>query len=569
MPIIVTGIGGSTTYPDDTNIASIANIQAATAINVTGKGTVVNTTSLAGVSALKYLTVSDGATLIDGGGLATISALSRIEINGGTYENSGQVVDLNLLNNIVVGPSGGSLKISTPSLVGISLSTPISYIDKNGNPTNNPPKNFVVDLPYITYPSLFGTGYVPITVTYNGSTTTIQDDNGLLLQILSDAGVSINTRTIVLDGNPFDLNIGQTKEYKGDKNHPDAVICFLQGSLINTPSGNITVESLNVGDEVIAYVDGVATPRRVTWTGQAHCNVRAHLPDDEAGYPVRILKDAISNGVPFKDMLITAEHCLFFDGKFVPARMLVNGRSIFFDKSITSYDYYHIETEEHSVIMADGMLTESYLDTGNRRTFSQKGKVLSIGRSRNLTWDDAAVPLTVSRETVEPLFRRIEARADKTGIAIHTEAHPLTNESDLHLTTETGAIIRPARQNKDRVMFMIPSDIQSVRIVSNTSRPCDVIGPFVDDRRNLGVLVGEITMFESNRTHTLTAHLHETDLSGWNNVEEGTMRWTAGNALIDLGHRAPGSLGLMAIEIKAAGPYLLDDTLSEKQALQA
>ena len=307
----------------------------------------------------------------------------------------------------------------------------------------------------------------------------------------------------------------------------------------------------------------------MTWTGQAHCNVRPHLPDDHAGYPVRILKDAIADGVPFKDMLITAEHCLFFDGKFVPARMLVNGRSIFFDKSITSYDYYHIETEEHSVIMADGMLTESYLDTGNRRTFSQKGKVLSIGRSRNLTWDDAAVPLTVSRETVEPLFRRIEARADKTGIAIHTEAHPLTNESDLHLTTETGAIIRPARQNKDRVMFMIPSDIQSVRIVSNTSRPCDVIGPFVDDRRNLGVLVGEITMFESNRTHTLTAHLHETDLSGWNNVEEGTMRWTAGNALIDLGHRAPGSLGLMAIEIKAAGPYLLDDTLSEKQALQA
>lgn len=158
------------------------------------------------------------------------------------------------------------------------------------------------------------------------------------------------------------------------------------------PSGTKAVEDLSVGDEIIAYVDGVATPRRVIWAGQAHCTVRPGLPDDQAGYPVRILKDAIADGVPFKDMLITAEHCLFFDGKFVPARMLVNGRSIFFDKSITSYDYYHIETEEHSVIMADGMLTESYLDTGNRRSFSQKGKVLSIGGNRNLTWDDAAVP---------------------------------------------------------------------------------------------------------------------------------------------------------------------------------
>ncbi|WP_035367102.1 Hint domain-containing protein, partial [Acetobacter pasteurianus] len=73
-------------------------------------------------------------------------------------------------------------------------------------------------------------------------------------------------------------------------------------------------------------------------------------------------------------MLITAEHCLFFEGKFVPVRMLVNGVSIFYDKSITSYDYYHVETDQHSVITADGMLTESYLDTGNRRAFRQEGK---------------------------------------------------------------------------------------------------------------------------------------------------------------------------------------------------
>jgi len=351
----------------------------------------------------------------------------------------------------------------------------------------------------------------------------------------------------------------------------DTGACFLAGSMICTPDGDVTVEDIKIGDEVIAFdwQNNQNVTRSVIWTGQAHCNVRAHLPDDEAGWPVRVLKDAIADGVPFKDMLITAEHCLFFEGQFVPARMLVNGRSIFFDKSITSYDYYHIETEAHSVIMADGMLTESYLDTGNRRAFSQKGNVVSIGGSRNLTWDDAAVPLTVSREKVEPLFRKIESRADKAGFAIHTEARPLTNESDLHLTTDTGAIIRPARQNNGRVMFMIPPGVESVRIVSNASRPCDVIGPFVDDRRSLGVLVGEITLFESNRTRTLTDHLHDTQLSGWNNVEEGTMRWTNGNALLPLGKRAPGALALMAIEVKAAGPYALDETISEHQALKA
>lgn len=345
--------------------------------------------------------------------------------------------------------------------------------------------------------------------------------------------------------------------------------CFLSGTFISTPSGHTTVENLSVGDEITAYIDGTEISRHVTWTGQTRCNVRPHLPLDQAGYPVRILKDAISEGVPFKDLLVTAEHCLFFDGKFVPARMLVNGRSIFYDKSITSYDYYHIETEDHSVIMADGMLTESYLDTGNRRSFTQKGSVVSIGGSRNLSWDDAAAPLSVSREAVEPIFRKIEARSEQNSCPIQTKVQPLTHDRDLHLITNTGATIRQIRENNDHVMFMIPTGVESVRIVSNASRPCDVVGPFVDDRRALGVLVGDVRLFEGNRTTSLTAHLQEEKLSGWNNVADGTMRWTDGNALLNLGQRPSGSIALMALKIHAAGPYLLTKTASEQAALQA
>lgn len=345
--------------------------------------------------------------------------------------------------------------------------------------------------------------------------------------------------------------------------------CFLSGSLIQTPSDIVTVEDLSVGDEIIAYVDGVTTPRRVIWTGQAHCVVRSHLPDDEAGYPVRILKDAIADGVPFKDMLITAEHCLFFDGKFVPARMLVNGRSIFFDKSVTSYDYYHIETEAHSVVMADGILTESYLDTGNRRAFSQKGNVVSIGGSRNLTWDDAAAPLGVSREFAEPLFRQAEARAIAAGITQKDTAPELTEEANLHLITDTGVSIRPAREHNGRIMFMIPTGVQSIRIASNASRPSDVVGPFVDDRRYFGVAVGDITLFEGNRSRTITSHLTDRELDGWNTLEWEDCRWTSGNGLLPLGERHPNSVALIAIQIRKTGPYLATDTVQKKAALRA
>ncbi|MCX2564775.1 hypothetical protein [Acetobacter thailandicus] len=108
---------------------------------------------------------------------------------------------------------------------------------------------------------------------------------------------------------------------------------------------------------------------------------------------------------------------------------------------------------------------------------------------------------------------------------------------------------------------MIPAGIESVRLVSYASRPCDVIGPFVDDRRKLGVLVGSVMLCEGDTTITLTDHLQDPELSGWNNIESETARWTKGNALLKLGKRLMGIIALMAIDIHAGGPYILDDNL--------
>ncbi|MCP1232206.1 Hint domain-containing protein [Acetobacter indonesiensis] len=345
--------------------------------------------------------------------------------------------------------------------------------------------------------------------------------------------------------------------------------CFLAGTEISVCGSLQKVEDLAVGGQIDIFVDGTAKQQTISWVGKSVRTVNSSFPDDEAGYPVRILKDAISDGVPFKDMLITAEHCLFFDGKFIPARMLVNGRSIYFDKSITSYDYYHVETEQHSVIMADGMLTESYLDTGNRHAFTQKGNVISIGGSRNLTWDDAAVPLDVSREFAEALFRQIETRAIAAGITKKDAAPELTEEANLHLITDTGVSIRPAREHNGRIIFMIPTGVQSIRIASNASRPSDVVGPFVDDRRYFGVAVGDITLFEGNRSRTITSHLTDRELDGWNTLEWEDCRWTSGNGLLPLGERHPNSVALIAIQIRKTGPYLATDTVQKKAALQA
>ena len=511
--------------------------------------------SLIGLLTGSSLTADGGTVNISG--TTTISALSGMTYNiqnGGTL-NLGNVqsADLSALSGASINfkKGGGTLLLKPSSGVNILSFSGINGFNNAGS---------TIEIP--------GAGKVT-NATYNGSTTTITTDNGYTINISGNYTKNNNSLYQKTDGSNLYISASPTDTINGHQYNDATIVCFLPGSLITTPSGTRAIEDLSVDDEIIAYIDGTTAPRRVTWAGQAHCTVRPGLPDDQAGYPVRILKDAIADGVPFKDMLITAEHCLFFDGKFVPARMLVNGRSIFFDKSITSYDYYHIETEDHSVIMADGMLTESYLDTGNRRSFSQKGNVLSIGGSRNLTWDDAAAPLGVSREFAEPLFRQAEARAITTGITQKDAAPELTEEANLHLITDTGASIRPAREHNGRVVFMIPTGVQSVRIASNASRPSDVIGPFVDDRRYFGVAVGEITMFEAGRNHAITAHLTDKNLDGWNTLEWEDTRWTSGHALLPLAERHPNSVALLAIQIKKTGPYLLSDTISEKQALQA
>jgi len=130
-------------------------------------------------------------------------------------------------------------------------------------------------------------------------------------------------------------------------------------------------------------------------------------------------------------------------------------------------------------------------------------------------------------------------------------------------------VIHAARTADDRVVFMIPTGVKSVRIVSNASRPSDVIGPFVDDRRYFGVEVGEVLMFESNCTHNITAHLTEGELDGWNTLEQAGTRWTAGNAMLPLGERHPNSIALLALQIKNAGPYVLNETAKAEIAVTA
>ncbi|MBS1015556.1 Hint domain-containing protein [Acetobacter persici] len=534
-------------------------------------------------------------------GTIIIDTPSNVELGGVTMNReSGVITILNNQGNVTL-DNGALNNAGTLNLINASLGTVDKPVWVQGGTVNMAKNSTLFAQPGISYDALTTINVDPTTVN-----TVYIDNPGDKTQTGNVAlnGVSENTRfgiadltskpvsatyTLNADKTSYTLTIGlangntvtygtitptdgyvpsSTQIVEDSANNgwliesDSSEACFLAGSMIRTVSGDVRVEEIRLGDTLVTFdwKNGCDVTRTVVWVAKAHTTVRSGVPADEAGYPVRVLKDAIAEGVPYKDMLITAEHCLFFEDKFVPVRMLVNGRSVFYDTSITSYDYYHVETQDHSVIIADGMLTESYLDTGNRASFRQEGKVAALRAAGKRTWDqDAAAPLCVSRSFVEPLFRALEGRTS-TVAGSKTPLAPATlhRDADLHLMMGNGAVIRPVRYDGQTYSFMLPAGTETVRILSRASRPSDVVGPFVDDRRSLGVAVRAIQFISNTQRTEVTTYRDDATLNGWYPAQGQISVWTNGNAVLPLSEQTDGKMGMLMITADLADGYLAE-----------
>ncbi|QHI96159.1 hypothetical protein GT348_07895 [Aristophania vespae] len=351
--------------------------------------------------------------------------------------------------------------------------------------------------------------------------------------------------------------------------------CFLPGTLLRLEKGETAVENVKKGDRIFVYENGQKSVREVTSVLKRHSVVNKNMPDELAGWAVQVCKDAFAPGVPSQDLFVTPEHCFYLEGRFVPARMLVNGASIRYDYSQESYDYYHVETELHSVIWANNTLTESYLNTGERRSIKSENEDMGrIVRLRELTWhNDAAAPLEVSRDFVEPLYNNFRERAVSLGYKeadLQAQKQNYTEDSQLRLILDNGTVIEKSRESNGRAIFYLPANARGVRLVSNSFRPSATIGPFIDDRRDLGVLVGKVELWVGGREIDVTAHLERDNLPGWSVVEAGPHRWTMGDAFLPLPecYVPEGERMLLSIQLEAGGPYPIS-SVSDSPALSA
>lgn len=151
--------------------------------------------------------------------------------------------------------------------------------------------------------------------------------------------------------------------------------CFVRGTHIGTPQGEVLVEDLTIGQPV-STLSGAAQP--VKWVGR-----RAYAADfvgaRPANYPVRIRQGALGGGLPHRDLLVSVNHALYLDGWLIEAGNVANGRSIEHLRQWSGpIEYFHVELERHDVIFAEGAPTETYLDCWNRFMFQNSESFRSL-----------------------------------------------------------------------------------------------------------------------------------------------------------------------------------------------
>ena len=241
------------------------------------------------------------------------------------------------------------------------------------------------------------------TIDLTGFSETVQDYTAGTLTLVGD-----KTVTLQLPG---------TFTTASFRTAPDAgtgtdvfLACFVAGTRIATARGDVPVEHLRVGDHALTLGDdGALVPRPVRWIGRRRIDLARH-PRPEAARPIRIRRGAFSEGVPSRDLLLSPDHAIYAEDVLIPVRWLVNERTVVPARRMRHVEYFHVELDQHAILLAEGMPAESYLDTGDRSTFENGGVAVELYPDfASQTWESGGCArLVVTGPEVAAVRQRLQ-----------------------------------------------------------------------------------------------------------------------------------------------------------------
>jgi len=193
------------------------------------------------------------------------------------------------------------------------------------------------------------------------------------------------------------------------------VVCFMAGTHIATPRGSRNVEDFAIGDEVLT-AEGKVAP--VKWVGRL--TVASVFANRSRALPIRIHAGALGENLPVRDLLVSPCHAIFLEGVLVQAGALVNGTTIVRETDVpSSFVYYHIELEDHSLILAEGVAAETFVDNVDRLAFDNWDEHVRLypdgGAIKELPYARASSARQVPASVTSKLASRVAAVAGPMG----------------------------------------------------------------------------------------------------------------------------------------------------------
>nr|WP_283258439.1 Hint domain-containing protein [Pseudomonas sp. GX19020] len=145
------------------------------------------------------------------------------------------------------------------------------------------------------------------------------------------------------------------------------LVCFVAGTLIETPDGQRPVEDLRPGD-LVFNAEGEALP--VIWTGARRVPMEDQIID-ESLRPVVFEPGSLGKGLPARRLAVSPQHRMLVSGwkaelwfaeseVLVPAISLVNGDTIRQATADEDVTYVHFLFEGHEIVLAEGCPSESF-----------------------------------------------------------------------------------------------------------------------------------------------------------------------------------------------------------------